>query len=213
MKKLKTAIPVTPRPSVERIVARAEEIYRVAWPDLAAIGDAPTCMHWTAAVIPAALSEGVVLVPQAGSASFRRLPPALDDGKPETFTHFSYMHDAASTAPLQLAEVNGRVCLPEVHVWAGYVRTQEIVDLSTRAVERSCADTGGMPWLEKTPPRFLWSRRLPDGWLYAPSERATRFVADVMRPVVKEALVACETLGVGCPRAYEASTPRKGWRS
>ncbi len=145
------------------------------------------CLYWTTSVIEAAQRvAGVRLVMQAGSAQFRRLPPHLDDGKPETATHFSYMwsppvrsnasswlnvytHPDGSTMqarPDGLIERPGAdgkpfVCLPEMHVWAADPERQELVDLSTKFLPTLCQKTLGVPggprvWQDATPPDYVW---------------------------------------------------------
>lgn len=151
------------------------------------------CLYWSIAAIKAANRYGIRLILQAGSAAFRRLPPRLDDGKPETLPHFAYVWTPPLSDPLRTPTCNGqptpdylttrggRLCLPEIHVWAGYVgdgrdpNTMRVVDLSTFALKDQCADLMGEPWFEADPPRYLWCRpnEIPDGWHYEPNRDAT----------------------------------------
>jgi hypothetical protein len=151
-----------------RIVARAEQLYRKHL-----VGDEHvpgSCLYWAVSVIAAAAETGLRLIPQAGTASFQRLPGHLDDGAPTTLTHFGYEWQPGSRS---LVNLGGRLVLPEMHVWAADPVAGEIVDLSTRHLVEMCQTVGGLPWLEAAPPRFLWARQLPAGWHYAPTREAT----------------------------------------
>lgn len=174
------------------IVATAREIFADRY------GDEPhgiaggACLYWAVSAIIAAHMHGRRLVLNAGSAQFRRLPDHLDDGKPDTLTHFAYEWTPPHMDPLRVPVVDGervpphlttrpdphgrmRRCLPEIHVWAGDPATQELVDLSTFALKRQCETTGRMPWLEAEPPDHVWCHvsEIPDGWHYVPSAEAT----------------------------------------
>jgi hypothetical protein len=159
------------------------------------------CLYWATTAIRTAAEhgpgrDGVRLVLQAGTAQFRRLPPHLDDGKPETSTHFSYMwapavlrhgipHYTLPSGSLCPARPDGlitrpgpdgaRLCLPEMHVWAADPERQEVVDLSTFALATQCAKVLGAPWLDAPPPDYMWCpySALPDDWHYAPDRAAT----------------------------------------
>ncbi len=163
------------------------------------------CLYWSLAAIKAAQAIGIRLVLQAGSAAFRRLPPHLDDGKPETLPHFAYVWTPPLKDPLRSPVTRDgdptpdylttrpdplgrpRLCLPEIHVWAGYVgdgrdpATMRVVDLSTFALKDQCQALMGAPWLEKDPPRYLWCRpnEIPDGWHYEPTREATMLAANL----------------------------------
>lgn len=144
-----------------------------------------SCLYWTMAVIEAAAQRGLRLIPQAGTAVFRRLPPHLDDGAETTLTHFSYVWQPGSGGSLMVLP-GGRAVLPEMHVWAADPARGEIVDLSTRHVAEMCRETTGMEWLEEPPPPFLWARELPAGWSYVPDREATAFAVRCMMAELAE---------------------------
>lgn len=155
-----------------RIVARAEQLYRKHL-----VGDEHvpgSCLYWAVSAIAAAREGGLRLVLQAGTAAFQRLPERLDDDELTTLTHFSYEWQPGSRS---LVNLGGKLVLPEMHIWAADPVAGEIVDLSTRHLAEMCGATTGMPWLEAPPPAFLWARRLPAGWHYAPTQEATELAA------------------------------------
>lgn len=169
-----------PAPDKARIVALAEQLHRDHL-----VGDAHvpgSCLHWTMAVIDAAARNGLRLIPQAGSASFQRLPRYLDDGAPTTLTHFSYEWHGGDVTKLP----DGRLILPEIHVWAADPARGEIVDLSTRHLAEMCETTAGLPWLDVAPPPYLWSRELPAGWLYQPNREATELAVRYALALISE---------------------------
>jgi hypothetical protein len=117
---------------------------------------ATSCLYWTAAICAAAAKRGIRLIPQAGSASWRRLPHELDDGKPETATHFSYVYEEGTDPRPYLA----RGILPECHCWAADPKRNEIVDLTTRFLPTVCDKLTGLAWLTPAPPSFVWGNPL-----------------------------------------------------
>ncbi len=163
-----------------------------------------SCLYWAASAIIAAQRHGIRLVLQAGSAAFQRLPPHLDDGRPETLTHFAYEWTPPHKDPLRSRvfvrdgreeptpahfttrpdRVTGQpaLCLPEMHVWCGEPATQTLVDLSTFDLTRQCETVLGVPWLDEKPPPFLWCapREIPTAWHYNPNRDATLLAALIL---------------------------------
>jgi hypothetical protein len=160
-----------PRP---RIVEAARERFARTF-DLAA-DSTGSCLYWAATIIVVAAEHGVRLAPQAGSASWRIVPDAEDDGV--CATHFSYVWEGETGMRLH---DDGTVTLPEIHVWAGDPKRQEIVDLSTGFQPTQCLVTAGMEWRTPHPPAYVWCRpdRLPCG-IYEPNREATLFAASLM---------------------------------
>lgn len=162
------------------------------------------CLYWAASVIHVAARAPwhLNLVMQAGSAMFQRLPEHLDDGKPDTLTHFSYVWTPPDKDPLRAPHINGvpvppwfttrpdprndgkiRACLPEIHVWAGDPATQTLVDLTTFKLAAQCVNIMGAPWFEAPPPDYLWHHvaELPNGWRYEPIAAATFYAMKMAR--------------------------------
>lgn len=110
---------------------------------------------------------------QAGSASWPRVAPHLDDGV--SSTHFSYEWDTksplASLARLGIHVVMGQsigYALPEMHCWLGLPETQEIIDFTTGLWPEACYYRIGEPWLADRPPEYLWvqGKHLPQSVRY-----------------------------------------------
>lgn len=123
------------------------------------------CLFQTVAVIIAAREHGLDLVLYAGSAHW----PVDATGT------FGFEWDPEHPVS-QLRLIQG--ALPEMHVWAGDPRAQEIVDISTahwRAYfDRTCAQVEGWVWTAPDPPAFLWCRpeALPPRVDYRPDRLA-----------------------------------------
>jgi hypothetical protein len=128
---------------------------------------------------------------QAGSASWPRVPPELDDGQGPT--HFSYEWDKDSDAArllrlglaLVVRRADGLVAcsLPEVHVWLACPETQELIDFSAGLLPAACKAAIGLEWLAPAPPDYLWAActALPDGVSYRPSREAIDCVLAILR--------------------------------
>ncbi len=182
-------------PDRETLVSDARELFQKRYGvshNTASAGGA--CLHWALATIDAAEASGVHLVLQAGTAMFRRLSPHLDDGKPDTLTHFSYVFDEATVKwtsgprqrpilPVRPSPRDGvaRMCLPEMHVWCGDVERQEVVDLTTSYLRAECENILKQPWLEVDPPDYVWgsTRAIEEkhGFVYQPDRNATILAA------------------------------------
>lgn len=123
-----------------------------------------SCLHWAGMVIVAAAIHGRRLIIQGGTASWRRLKDADDDGVQAT--HFTFeARDGVDPAPFL-----ARGILPEMHVWAADPWKQQIVDLTTSDLPALCESLGKMPWRADPPPDVLWAGadEFPDGWHYKP---------------------------------------------
>jgi hypothetical protein len=155
------------------IVREARELFQQVSPMMA--DHWGTCVYETAALIAVAqkhgctAENGLEILPQAGSAFWRRIPHRDDDGV--TDTHWGFEYDTSTLAP-------GDMCgLPlEVHVWAAMPTTGEIIDISTRGWPESCAGAGGLPWPGPRPPDHLWvkaNKRHPNS-IYVPNQDATQ---------------------------------------
>ena len=130
------------------------------------------CLFHAIGVVSIAAHHGIRLLPQAGSAFWRRVPEELDDG--EVPTHFGYqwcgMEDLGTIARLATDQ------MPEMHVWAGDPERQHIVDLTTRYVPAQCKETAGMEWLSPPLPDFAWGDALG---AYTPDLAATKLAIEL----------------------------------
>jgi hypothetical protein len=146
----------TPRATRKRIVRLAEKIFNKKYArkcgTLTSTGG--NCPFWALAVIEAGKREGRRLVLQAGSLQWRYVPPQLDDGV--SSTHFSYMWSPNDPRSRQAIAMG---MLPEVHVWAADVDTQEIIDLSTRELKTIAETRYGLDWKTADPPNYVWMTR------------------------------------------------------
>ncbi len=156
----------------DKLVSRARAIFKSRMGDCSDMqyGMCPI-MAWS--VIEAGREQGRRLVLQAGSASWRMVPPELDDGVMST--HFSYMWEPHSMAT-RMAMARGT--LPELHVWVADPKTQEIIDITTGDLPRLAKNMIGAEWLDKPPPDYIWSRS-PDA-IYQPDRDATILVAQML---------------------------------
>jgi hypothetical protein len=118
-----------------------------------------------------ARGEGLQIVLQAGSMHWPCIGENDDDG--QVHTHFGYQW----TGP------NPNVPLPEIHIWAGDVRKQEVIDLSVGTLPEACKLTTGREWTGPKPPAYLWTRtsRLPKGVHYELDREATLFAMDTVQ--------------------------------
>lgn len=138
------------------------------------------CILWAFAMAKALRNHGYKRAAiNAGTANFRMVDPALDDGISPS--HYSYEWDDRldfDTAVYRL--VVGRT-LPEIHAWAVIPEEQMIVDATTRYLPILAA-TAGFEWRTAPPPTTLWAtaETLPDGWIYKPYEAATKLAYYVL---------------------------------
>lgn len=154
------------------IVADARQLFQHFSPMMA--DHWGTCVYQTAALIAAAQQHGLTaengtaIVPQAGSAFWRRIAEADDDGAQDT--HWGFQYDPSTLAP-------GDMCgLPvEVHVWAAIPSLGEIIDISTRDWPKTCKASAGLDWPGPKPPDYMWLKTTqpPKGAAYIGDQDAT----------------------------------------
>ena len=109
------------------------------------------CLYWTKAACLRLGEAGQRAILQAGSASWVRVPPELDDGV--VATHYSYMWEPQSPANV-MQLMKGE--MPEMHVWAALPERNQIVDLTTGFQPERCEEMLGMDWPAAKPPDWLW---------------------------------------------------------
>lgn len=129
------------------------------------------CLFWTLHGIDVIREHGTRAIVQAGSAFFPLCRPDQDDGTMNT--HFGYQW-SPNELPSLISRANG--WLPEMHVWIGLPRTQEIVDFTTQ-FQPAQAEVIGEKWIGDPPPKYLWGKvgSLFDA-MYEPEAGATLFV-------------------------------------
>ena len=135
------------------------------------------CLYYAHHTVATLRRHGYDAVIQAGSLQWPRLKPEDDDGVVNT--HFSYMWSPLTPASV-VSMANGN--LPEMHVWAGLVREQILIDFSTRHLTAAAAALG-MPWTAAEPPTHLWcsAAALPAGVVYRPDRDATVLACRVLQ--------------------------------
>lgn len=118
---------------------------------------------------------------QAGSASFKfRDIPIPDDGKPThlSYESASYEHIRGMMRETTVEDLDEYgMTLPEMHCWVGLMQYQMIIDTSTEYLPLMAVDAG-YKWEAPQPPAFLAATidELPAGWIYLPTEHATKFL-------------------------------------
>lgn len=159
--------------------AAALDLVEQAWPGVLARGG---CVHATAALAWVLRRRGVRVVPQGGTAQWRRLPEALDDGV--VSTHFAYELDAAPAIAWGMLRAG---LLPEMHVWAYLPDQGELVDLVTGGLPGQCEARAGLPWLAERPAPWSWWRRdaLPPG-VYLATELGTAIAFEACAGLLRE---------------------------
>jgi hypothetical protein len=136
------------------------------------------CLYYTACLMYVANAHGVRLVPQAGSAAW----PCVDFPFPlNGNTHFAYQWQGIHH-PTVVSRIE-KGLMPEMHVWAGCIETQEIVDVTTRYLPAQCELQAGIAWLAPEPPRFFWGKGqdMPAHWVYSPKRDATEMIESDIR--------------------------------
>ena len=110
------------------------------------------CLYWAAAAVEVLreMSGRDRVQIQAGTASWRIVPPNLDDGvSPD---RFAYQFNAENAA---CRMVDGQLHLPEMHCWAADPDTGEIIDMSLGSQPEQCRLLTGLEW--RTPrPAYFW---------------------------------------------------------
>lgn len=156
------------------------QIYnRVAEKVKASCGDGVSraCLYWTYFTKLELAKAKVCCCWQAGDCFWPRIRREdVDRYPPGESTHFGYQW-SPTTRLSRLSNQFGH--LPEVHVWAGIVATQEIVDFTTQFFPRRCQELLHYDWPGERPPLFYWGgyHHLPDGVRYLASYEATVAVA------------------------------------
>jgi hypothetical protein len=122
---------------------------------------------------------------QAGSTSWRRLNPEQDDGKPTTFTHFTYKFDLGHPDSINALR---RGCMPELHAWCYDERMGFLIDVTTGDQERMCLAMAGMDWPGDKLPDYLWCpfSDLPPGTVYTPDRNAIKIAHEGIRATCDE---------------------------
>jgi hypothetical protein len=80
--------------------------------------------------------------------------------------------------------------LPEIHVWAGIVESQELLDLSTGAWPAACQRLLGLDWPGIRPPEFFWGKELPNVAHYEAKPQATIFAGRLIETMKTKGLLA-----------------------
>lgn len=154
-----------------------------AWPGVRAGG---ACPHATTALGLVLAQEGVVLVPQGGTAQWRRLPAELDDGV--VATHFAYELDDHDPRVLHRLAAG---LLPEMHVWGYLPQHDEVVDLVTGDLPEQCVARAGLPWLTPRPAPWSWWRRDEQApGVYHATVAGSRIAGWAIRTLLPEARTA-----------------------
>lgn len=135
-------------------------------PDLAVQG---ACLYWARCGLMTLIEHGLTPCLQAGSLMTRAIPPEQDDGIRDLYFGFKWDPDSA---PSRIQRLKG--LLPEIHIWLGLVREQQLIDFSVgRLADHARAH--GHEWLMPDPPLFIWCspKEIPDGFHYESNRDAT----------------------------------------
>lgn len=180
---------------IEKDEVYHEVLHRVTThPESRSVFHSGRCLFYAFHTIEVLRERGVRAVVQAGSAGWPRIPPEQDDGK--STTHFSYMW--SPDTPMSREAVS-RGALPEIHVWAGLLESQEIIDFTTRYWVEQARTLGGFDWPGTPPPEFFWGHgRELNGAFYQSNREATEYAVATMAKVygkerVKRILSPLET--------------------
>lgn len=110
------------------------------------------CLWYTFGALP--FLERILkrkVIPQGGTASWRRVRDEDDDGIMPT--HYSYQFDLDH--PMTTMSIVLRQ-LPEMHCWLAVPSTGDIIDLSVKHQARACHENTGMQWTGDPLPEYLW---------------------------------------------------------
>ena len=173
----------------KRIVARAREIQQTHFPE--SIKTTGSCLYATWAVIMAAGEHDIKLRLFAGSAKWRCMDDAHDDGVSAQW--FAYQWDPGphtlqigTTKLSGLSRANATQLIhnqmPEMHVWAGDGNV--IVDITTGNWPAQTKAIINRPWLAPRPPDFWWdtAATLPLGASYEYNTDAMRTAIYLLNP-------------------------------
>lgn len=124
---------------------------------------------------------GFPVIYQAGTASFRAVPEAEDNGTEHTHHTFKFApEDPGSKAQIE------KGLLPEIHCWLALRDTREIVDFSTGFVHLSSR----IPWRMPKLPPYIWCKEgnpYP-GTIYQPSLTAIKFLLNFIQEKENESV-------------------------
>ncbi len=148
------------------------------------INMARNCVFAALHTIQILRAEGIAAIPQAGDMSWLFTDPQYDDGVSPT--HFSFQWSPHELKSI-IAVSQGN--LPEIHVWAAIVETQEIVDINTCYIPQLLKeDLPQCQWTAKQPPDFLWGDThvvAKYKAIYTPHHDATIYAMQVMQAILR----------------------------
>jgi hypothetical protein len=174
----------TPQSLKEAVVAAARKATIKHFPQYASPERASgACLYFTYFLLMEGRLRGVELVPQAGSVFWRRMTQEQDDGVSPLFFGYEW---SPETVLSKIAVAHG--ALPEIHIWAACVQTQEIVDIQTGLLPLACKRVLGVEWLAPPPPDFLWTpvTELQEHSRYEPNKEATLYAWAAMQESVQK---------------------------
>jgi hypothetical protein len=166
-----------------RLITRVHALVRRRWPE-AANEPYGNCLYTAGAFIHLAAKDPHFkdrrFVLQAGSGYWPRLTPEQDDGDPSTHTHFGYEWEGRTPSNMMRVQAG---LLPEMHVWVGDPKRQELIDLTTGRWVEHCQVIQGLAWPGVQPPEFFWGGPddLPDSVVYKPDGEATFLALDLLK--------------------------------
>lgn len=116
---------------------------------------------------------------EAGTASWRMVPPEKDDGVGPT--HFTHLFNEKSALVASALGV-----FPEVHCWVVLPRdtyeTSEVIDFTVGILPQKI-HSHGFKWLMPDPPKYLWAevRYVSKDWHYTGNSRAATIAGSIVR--------------------------------
>lgn len=171
---MQTPLPHAAKPAIckDRFLREAQEIYRRRFSHLN-LPEEATCLLWAIAGCSAAGLQGHRGIVQAGTANFRCVSEAKDDGV--GINSFGYVFDVRAALPLVRAGL-----FPEMHAWMALPDLTPhpvIVDLSIGFQPLQLRKMLGRDWdPDVTPPPYLWASvdDMPEHWVYQADPIATQ---------------------------------------
>lgn len=159
------------RKTKRKLVRAARKLVRRRYPE---VNPAGACVFSGVAIAKLASDAGFPLRLYAGSAFWRGVSPAMDDGI--SATRFGYQFDPEEARPRYEAGM-----LPELHVWAGTTEGV-VVDITTKWWPQRARELADMRWSEPLPPDFFWGHRdeLPPETEYVPHPIAQDMVVHLL---------------------------------
>lgn len=140
-------------------------------PDVSGILTQARCFFFAVHAIEAIREQGQRAILQAGNASWKRIPPEMDDGvSADAFGYVWSPKDLSSQIAISLGG------MPEMHVWAGILPAGEIVDMTTGFFPEQAKLLCDYDWPGKRPPKYFWDTpdKLEFGY-YEPLAPATEY--------------------------------------